>query len=98
MSEPKTFLVGVYLIDKRYGGPEEGGWWYTAGELVRIVRLFKNEHAATQYEARLNDKLRVTLNKGRRSISSVLSQGQYRAIFFEDFAPQHFPKERPRYE
>jgi len=27
-------LVGLYLVDKKFGGPEEGGWYYTAGELV----------------------------------------------------------------
>ena len=30
----------VYLIDRAYGGPEEGGWWYDTGERVRIIRTF----------------------------------------------------------
>ena len=25
----KKCFVRVYEVDKAYGGPEEGGWWYT---------------------------------------------------------------------
>lgn len=25
----KTFYVNVYEVSREYGGPEEGGWWYT---------------------------------------------------------------------
>jgi hypothetical protein len=31
-----SYTVAVYLVDKIYGGPEEGGWWYEAG--VRLNR------------------------------------------------------------
>jgi hypothetical protein len=25
------WVVAIYLVDRLYGGPEEGGWWYEAG-------------------------------------------------------------------
>jgi len=96
--EPKVFIVAVYLIDRAYGGPEEGGWYYEAGELVRQVRLFKNEEAAMDYSRRLNKWLQRTLNKGRRPISSVLSEGCYCALVYGDYAPKYYPEETPHYE
>jgi hypothetical protein len=95
--EPKVFIVAVYLVDRAYGGPEEGGWWYDCGELIRIMRTFKNERGALAYSRGLNARLDRTLNKGRREISSVLSDGQYEAQVRDDFAPKHFPETRPFY-
>jgi len=34
-----AFFVNVYEIEQRYGGPEEGGWYYTAGTPVESVRV-----------------------------------------------------------
>lgn len=31
--------VNVYRVDRCYGGPEEGGWWYDVYECVESVRL-----------------------------------------------------------
>lgn len=28
------WTVAIYLVDKVYGGPEEGGWYYTGGERI----------------------------------------------------------------
>lgn len=28
------FCVAIYLVDRSYGGPEEGGWWYTHGTRI----------------------------------------------------------------
>ena len=32
--EAPFFMVSVYLVDRAYGGPEEGGWYYDTGEPV----------------------------------------------------------------
>ena len=29
-----TFFISIDMVDRRYGGPEEGGWWYDVGEVV----------------------------------------------------------------
>jgi hypothetical protein len=92
------FIVAVYLQDRAFGGPEEGGWRYDCGKLVRTMRVFSREDTATAYCRRLNTKLTDSLNRGRRSISSVLSTGRYRAEIHDDFAPASYPEARPHYE
>lgn len=95
------YLVSVYLEDLAYGGPEEGGWYYNTGELVRTVKLFRSEERANDYCRRLNQKLRSREfgpNKDRRDISSVLSEGIYSADVHEDFAPRYYPERKPHYE
>lgn len=51
------FVVAVYDCGQRYGGPEEGGWWYDAGSLVRPVKLLRGEDRAYAYARRLNTRL-----------------------------------------
>jgi len=91
------YVVAVYLQDRAYGGPEEGGWWYDCGEHVRTMRTFGSEQSAVRYAERLNDKLDNTLNYGRRPISSVISTGRYGAEVHDEHAPASYPAERPFY-
>lgn len=92
------YIVSVFKIDRAYGGPEEGGWWYDCGELVRTIRIFSNYDHALKFYRRLNERLDATLNVGRRSIGSVLSEGKYRAMIDEDVVPRYYPESRPHYE
>lgn len=32
-----AYVVVRYRTDRRYGGPEEGGWWYTDGEIDEVI-------------------------------------------------------------
>jgi len=93
--------VSVFMIDQSYGGPEEGGRWYQTGypdcDYERFTRLFRSESRARHYAQRLEYHLIRHLNKGRPSISSVLSQGRYEALVC-DGMPKAFPEERPYYE
>lgn len=93
-----TYVVAVYLIDRAYGGPEEGGWYFNCGEHVRTLKTFRREDEAVEYSRRLNRLLKKTLNKGRREISSVLSDGRYAAEVWDNHAPSHYPTQRPHYE
>ena len=93
-----VYVVAVYLCDRAYGGPEEGGWWYDTGEMARIIRTFKDEERAVAHATRMNRLLDATINKGRREISSVLSDGRYCAEVHENIAPHHYPERRPHYE
>lgn len=92
------YFVSVFLIDRAHGGPEEGGWWYDCGELVRTCRLFKSSGQAYDFCRRMNDKLAKTLNKGRRPISSVASDGIFEARVDHARVPNRFPESRPHYE
>ena len=100
-SDRHTWLVAVYDVDLVRGGPEEGGWYYEAGSLVRVVRLFPNEDHALAYCRRLNARLASRAfgpNQGKPAVSSVRSQGELQAQVCEDLAPAGYPDRRPRYE
>lgn len=100
-AEPIT--VAIYLVDRSYGGPEEGGWFYTSGDPVaeysNRTREFSagDEDKACAYAKHLNESLCAKLNEGRPPISSMASRGRFEARV-EDGEPAHFPKERPYYE
>lgn len=91
------YVVAFYLTDQRYGGPEEGGWYYTEGTLLRISRVFGNEYFALAYCRRANELLGY-LQRDRPSIYHTNSDGRIVAEIHEDFAPQGYPDRRPHYE
>lgn len=95
------FTVSVYFVSRLYGGPEEGGWWYNAGypdpEHDRFAALFHSRERADSYAIRLRRRLLPILNKGRRDLGSVLSQGVFQVHVDEGF-PAKFPEETPHYE
>lgn len=43
----KTYGVAVYELDRYYGGPEEGGWWYNGGTLVHEEIGYPDEDSAS---------------------------------------------------
>lgn len=110
VGEPCIYHVGVYLTDRAYGGPEEGGWWYDCGELVTDAHFYEEVGAELLPKAFLDAKeaydtankwqiiLDKTVNVGRHPKSSVLSRGIYETIVMETFLPHHFPSQRPYYE
>lgn len=97
------YSVAPYLIDRAYGGPQEGGWWYDCGvpqlseDLPLPVYVVGREEA---YKAR--DKMRKQIedsgiNKDRRDIGSVLSEGILDACVNKGH-PKHWPEFKPIYE
>jgi hypothetical protein len=88
--EPMNY-VNVYEVARRWGGPEEGGWWYDTGTVVTSVPVVDRETA---------EEIAATLraeypNTGRSS--SVLGGADYR-VWVEDNPGADYPTERPRYE
>lgn len=49
------YVVAVYELEREYGGPEEGGWYYSDGPLVEIAYVSQIEDAANAEARRLND-------------------------------------------
>lgn len=104
------YFVGVYLTDRVYGGPEEGGWWYDCGELVTEPSFYEGLEVKALPEAfltieeayhsanKIQESLDKTVNVGRRPKSSVLSEGEYEALVMEGSLPNHYPERRPFYE
>lgn len=102
------WTVAIYLVDKSYGGPEEGGWWYTLGERqdqpleglsnTLLAFICPSEQAAMRFAKIVQDKLDAGINVGRRDISSVLSTGRYYAEVHNGYPPAFYPETRPHYE
>lgn len=96
---PQKWVVAFYDSDQVYGGSEEGGWWYHAGQLIRVSREFDDEEAAYIYCRRLNDKLDAWQDRaGVPKMSSVLSRGRVDAHVFHGAPPAHYPETTPHYE
>ena len=93
-----TYVLAVYEIDQAYGGPEEGGWWYSTGQLIRVLGVRRNEDDAYALARRLNgwmDKMQSHL----RPVSSMAYDGgRYQVEVHEDIPPPHYPQTRPHYE
>lgn len=89
--------VNVYDITRCFGGPEEGGWWYDAGECIEIHRV-----AATSKEecvaiaAALRTDLSAEFPRTAKRYS-VLGGEDY-DIFIQDDPGSDFPEVRPHYE
>ena len=92
--------VAVYFVTRRFGGPEEGGWWYDAGEPseahAALTRGFDRWSEAESYRAHLCENVLPALNEGRRELSSVLSDGRF-AVEIQEGQPRPFPDRRPHY-
>jgi hypothetical protein len=91
------FIVALYEVDRAFGGPEEGGWWYDTGELRRPLALAPTNDAAVAIAARAN-RLLDRLQRHKRPVdSAAYAGGRYRAHVFTTTAPPAYPAERPRY-
>lgn len=88
--------VNAYLVDRLYGGPEEGGWWYDAGEPLASVPVDRDDEAAIES---WRAKLTATFadRAGARGRGSVLG-GPDLEVYIEDHTAAYFPTERPYYE
>lgn len=91
------YIIALYEIDRAYGGPEEGGWFFDTGELVRLLALAPTETRAIALADRAN-RLLERLQRHRRRVDSVLYDGgRFTAVVFEWAAPPIFPEVRPHY-
>lgn len=89
---PRWYTV-VWLQDRAYGGPEEGGWWYDTYELVDF-KVFATKEKAAAYAPVMRAEYS---NEGRRDIGSVLSGGVYRVEVWSYRPPRFMPDQKPIY-
>jgi hypothetical protein len=83
--------VNVYSLERNYGGPEEGGWWYDSGDPVRSVKAYTDAEADSLVE---NFKQHYPSTGNRYSVLG----GEDYGVYVEDHPAAAFPTERPRYE
>ncbi len=88
--------VNVYVRDMAFGGPEEGGWWYTTHvPISQLSDVVDWRFAQSVFDVK--KKMCDEMNEGRRPITSVLSDGEY-VVMQEVGPPTHKPEFRPHYE
>lgn len=94
-----TYTVAVLLEDRAFGGHEEGGWYYDCGIPLSLSiapqRRFKTYAKAQGYLNKLKPLI-ARINEGRYPVSSVLSDGVYRAYIFGG-KPRGYPDYIPHY-
>lgn len=95
VAEHTIRFVNAYSVERCYGGPEEGGWWYDAGEPIASIPIRGSDDPESAKGA-----LRAMFGWPRER-----SQGRYSVlggadfeIYVEDGPPEAFPKQRPHYE
>lgn len=101
-----NFFVWTAYVDRAYGGPEEGGWYYDTGTPVQrgeeddvfcALQCFENEEEAFDAFLKL-EKLVKEANSNRHSPSSLLSDGDWLRAMFTKIPPYSWPETRPHYE
>ncbi len=85
--------VAVYDVNRVCGGPEEGGWWFDTGDLIKVVIC------PTEFEAeRVREDLRNEFPYTRKRYSVLGGEDYDIEIVFHTFPADHFPTEYPHYE
>ena len=51
------WFVTPYLVDQRYGGPEEGGWWYDWYYVEGHSLAFDTKEEADAYALKIGDEM-----------------------------------------
>ena len=88
--EPTT--VTVHETYQCYGGPEEGGWWYTKGWPVQTICIFSKKQAIRDY-IQYSDTYEVW-DQPDLGLSTTVSN--YDINFSNDYA-KPYPEQRPVY-
>lgn len=92
---PDLTYVNAYAVTRHFGGPEEGGWWYNAGEPLASVPLANP--TVDQIEAERARLKSVLADHAEGDIYSVLG-GVAVEVYPQDGPAVNWPTERPHYE
>lgn len=88
----KKVWVNVYKIERCYGGPEEGGWWYNHYECIHSVETTTDQADSVRDNA---EREYGFVNEG--DIYSVRG-GSVLSVLIEDTQAESETRERPHYE
>lgn len=86
------WYVNAYRVTLGYGGPEEGGWWYSIHEPIASIPV-QSVGEQELAEAHLHVMFPNPGNK-----SSVAADAHDVIVCVEEGVAEESPKERPRYE
>ena len=90
--------VNVYEVNRHYGGPEEGGWWYDSGEPILSIRVRgKDAGEVEACELILLEDLKRAYPDGGNRYSMAPGDTDYQVVI-EEHEGREWPEERPHYE
>ena len=90
----RLFFVNVYEIDRCYGGPEEGGWWFDAGYAKETRAVGTLDEARAAYR----NLLAAWPDEDGPGVSSVIYSGGNYNVCVERHPARDYPEARPHYE
>lgn len=109
----KIVYLNVYETYDSYGGPEEGGWYYTSGDAhgsipmeaiydLRKTGGFQDEHGGVEAFF-VDPEVLNTFEKHIRNLYGHRFVGRpnkrdHLVIYLEENPAEHFPRNRPHYE
>lgn len=91
---PVRWWVSVWDVDRSYGGPEEGGWYYDSGTLVVKVPCKSYEQAIDVQEQMIET---WTSDSDYPYYSVNYTGGEYHVNINEREPASHFPINTPYY-
>jgi hypothetical protein len=100
---PKWWYLNLYLTNRAYGGPEEGGWWYDyycpeqLPDVAPCYGPFATEEEARTKREEIKPLLDIHNGDRRSDVNSVISDGCY-VLLIEGHLPKHQPETKPHYE
>jgi len=86
--------LNVYAVTRHYGGPEEGGWWFNAGEPLASIPLANPTD--DQIEAERTRLQSIFADHAEGDIYSV-NGGVKICVYTEDHLAASWPTETPYY-
>lgn len=95
--DEEIHYVNEYELNRGYGGPEEGGWWFDTGRFVRCHGVFKSLDDARRLAGLLRDGEIAEKRAGCYPPGSVLCAG-WPEVLVEDHPGRDYPRRRPHYE
>lgn len=92
-TEERQWFVVVWSVGQAYGGPEEGGWWYTVGDLEKVFAV------SSQGEGeRLKEELKGIYPSTGKQYSVLGGEDWQIGVTDELPSSRHFPEKVPHYE
>lgn len=90
----RTWHLTVYEVDRVYGGPEEGGWWFDTGRVVHrsVLAGYSEEEALA-----VRDALEDRIEKPYPRVGSVLYRGGEYRVAVSRTRGEDYPTLRPVY-
>ena len=85
--------VNVYEMDRRCGGPEEGGWWYDVGDIMASFKRLTHK-GAEKLQKRLQDAWPEGEGIGSRYSAAYTGQGDFK-VYLEPHKGEDFNNYQP---